>query len=174
MEGKNKMWMEAKIMCTVIAMVMIAIVISQIFYASMFLVFILFVAIGMMVFGDMIIGFKVSDYKPLFDPTPRGKELMELQLLDGRILFINTTKGAYGKRSFRVNKEDASVINDGDAGFILPNGNHGFRSHERFDRNIDPVRAKALQNMPGNNVKEMYYAAKEELGLDKEGVSDGE
>jgi len=154
------MWLEVKVICTIIAMVMIAIVISQIFYASMFLVFILFVAIGVMVFGDMIIGFKISDYKALFDPTPRGKELMELQLLDGHLLYMNTTKGAYGKRSFRVNKEDGSVINDGDAGFILPNGNHGFRAHERFDRNIDPARAKALQNMPGDNVKEIYIGGK--------------
>jgi len=155
------MWMEAHSGCNVIALVCIAIVISQIFFASQFLVFILFVAIAMVVFGNILIGSRITRFKPLFEPTPTGWELMELQLLDGRTHFMNTKKGAHGKRSFRINGEDATVINDGECNFTLHNGNRGFRAHEMFDGNVDPFRAKALQKMPGENVKEIYYKARE-------------
>lgn len=112
-----------------------------------------------MVFGDILIGMKIVDYKPVFESTPRGWELMELELLNGRLVFMNTKKGPYGKRSFRIHNEDATVINDGKANFTLPNGNRGFRSHENFDRNIDPHMAKALQQMEGGDIKEIYYQA---------------
>jgi len=132
---------------------------------DIFLAFLLLAAIFLVLMGDMIVGYKIttSDLKPLMDPTPKGKELMEWQQIDGRVRFINTAKGALGKRSFRSNGEDASVFNDGKANFKLPNGNTGFRAHENFDRNIDPSRAKALQQMKGDNIKEIYFQAKDKL-----------
>jgi len=158
------MYMEAKAVCTVISIICIAVIISQLIAANFFLAFLLFIAIAMMIFGDMILGFKITRFKPLFEPTPPGKELMELQLLDGRTHFINTTKGPHGKRSFRINKEDASVINDGNANFTLHNGNRGFRGHEMYDGNVDPFRAKALEKIVGDDVKEIYYTHREKRG----------
>jgi len=155
------MWMEVKAMFSVIAIVFIAIVLSQLLLLNQLLSFLLFAAMGVIIVSDIIIGVKTNDCKPIYDPTPRGWELMELQLLDGKVLFMNTRKGPHGKRSFRVNNEDASVINDGKAGFILPNGNRGFRAHENFDMSINPFRAKALEQMPGDNIKETYYLAKQ-------------
>jgi len=157
------MWMEAKVVFSGIAILMIAIVCSQIILFNMLIGFLCIMAIGLIIVSDMIIGIKISDFKALYDPTPRGWELMELQLLDGKVKFINTKKGAYGKRSFRIHNEDATVINDGDASFTLSNGNHGFRAHENFDRNVDPHRAKALSLMPGVDIKEMYYQARDAL-----------
>lgn len=165
------MWMEVKAVFTVIGMICIGVVISQIILLNFLLGLLLVVAIGMIVVSDLIIGIKIIDFKPVYDPTPFGWELMELQLLDGKTLFINTKKGAHGKRSFRINNEDASVINDGKGGFILSNGNRGFRAHENFDMNVDPFRAKALEQMDGKDVKEAYYLARD--FIDKKIEGDG-
>ena len=165
------MWMEAKVTISGIAIIMIAIVTSQIILLNNLLGFLCIVTVGLIIFSDMLIGIKISDFKPIYDPTPRGWELMELQLLDGKVEYILTKKGAHGKRSFRIHGEDATVINDGEANFTLSNGNRGFRAHENFDLSIDPHRAKALQQMPGDNVKEMYYEAMEDI-KNKEGKNE--
>jgi len=159
--------MEVKAVFSAITCIFIAIVLSQILPFSTLFGFLLIMAIGMIFMGDLIIGIKTNEYKPLYDRTPVGWELMELQLLDGKTVFMNTKKGPHGKRSFRINNEDATVINDGQSGFILSNGNHGFRAHENLDINIDPFRAKALEKMSAENVKEAYYEARQML--DKKG-----
>lgn len=153
------MWMEAKSVISGISLICIGIVTSQIIFLNMLLGFLLIVGIFLFIFGDILIGMKIVDYKPVFEPTPNGWELMELELLNGRVVFLNTHKGPYGKRSFRIHNEDATVINDGKANFILSNGNRGFYAHENFDRNIDPHMAKALQQMEGGDIKEIYYQA---------------
>lgn len=157
------MWMEVKAVISVIALVCVAVVCSQIILFNNLLGFLCIVTIFLIIFGDILIGIKTSDFKPLYDPTPRGWELMELQLLDGKVRYINTLKGPHGKRSFRIHGEDATVINDGKASFLLVNGNRGFRAHENFDMNVDPFRAKALEQMPGADIKEMYYLARNAL-----------
>lgn len=159
------MYLEVKALFSSVAMIFITIVLVNIMLYDFFFTFLLLAAIVMVLIGDMLIGYKIvtSDVKPIMEPTPKGKELMELQQIDGRVRFMNTTKGAYGKRSFRINGEDASVINDGAASFRLPSGNHGFRAHECFDMNVDPKRAKALQMMKGDNIKEMYLQAKDKI-----------
>lgn len=159
------MYLEVKALLSSVAIIFIAIVLANIIIYDFFFAFLLLAAVAMVLLGDMIIGYKitVSDAKPVMDPTPKSKELMELQQIDGRVRFINTTKEAHGKRSFRINGQDASVINDGTASFRLASGNHGFRAHECSDMNIDPKRAKALQQMKGDNIKEIYYQAKNEL-----------
>ena len=163
------MWMEAKMVIDAIAIIAVAIVCSQIILFNSLLGFLCIVCIGLVVFGDLLIGMKISDFKPVFEPTPMGWELIELQLLDGKTRFMNTKKGAHGKRSFRIHNEDASVINDGTANFTLTNGNRGFRAHENFDRNISPQRCKALSQMPGEDVKEIYYTAREHVKKQSEG-----
>jgi hypothetical protein len=159
------LYLEVKALFSSVAMIFIAIVLVRIMMVDLFLTFLLLVAIILVLMGDMFIGYKIvtSDVKPIMEPTPKGKELMELQQIDGRVRFMNTTKGAYGKRSFRINGEDASVINDGKAPFRLPSGNHGFRAHELFDMNVDPKRAKALQQMKGDNIKEVYFQEKNKI-----------
>jgi len=87
------MWMEVKAVFTVIAIVFLAIVISQILFFSPILAFLLIGSIFLLVMGDLLIGIKTNDYKALYDPTPKGFEPMELQLLDGNVHFINTRKG---------------------------------------------------------------------------------
>jgi len=155
------LYLEVKALFSSVAMIFIGIVLMYVLVQDIFLAFLLLASIFMVLIGDMLIGYKIvtSDMKPVMDPTPKGKELMELQQIDGRIRFINTTKGAHGKRSFRINNEDASVINDGEAPIRMPGGNQAFRAHECFDMNIDPKRAKALQQMEGDDIKEIYFRA---------------
>ena len=118
-------------------MIFIAMVLVHLIMVDLFLTFLLLIAIVLVLMGDMFFGYKVvvSDVKPIMEPTPKGKELMELQQIDGRVRFINTTKGAHGKRSFRRNGEDARVMNDGKAPFRLDSGNHGFCPVGRIERN---------------------------------------
>ena len=150
---------------TSMAMIFTAIALSQILFVNMIMGFLLLMSMFLMLFGDIIIGYKItaSDLKPLLEPTPPGKELLELQLLDGNVRFINTVKGPQGKRSFRMNGHDASIIHDGKAKFRLPGGNVGFRGHELFDQNVDPMRCKALEKMPGDTIKEAFYHFKNKL-----------
>jgi len=157
------MYLIIKSLFSVISMFLIAIVCSQILFLNLMLGFLLIVSVFLVLIGDILIGYKVTPFKPLFEPTPKGKELMEIQLLDGKTHFINTTKGPQGKRSFQMNQHDASVINDGKAQFRVTGGNIGFRAHELIDRNVDPYRAKALGKMPGDTIKELYYLTKQKL-----------
>lgn len=164
------MYLTIKSLLSVISMFMIGYVCSQILFLNLILGFLLIVALFLVLIGDLLIGYYITPFKPLFEPTPKGKELMEIQLLDGSTHFLNTRKGPQGKRDFWMNGHDASVINDGKAQFRVSGGNIGFRAHELIDRNVDPYRAKALQQMSGDSIKELYYLAKQKIG-DKLGRS---
>lgn len=159
------MYLEIKALLSVVAMVFIAIVLSQILFVNLLFSFLLFAAIFLIIFSDMFLGYKIvtSDAKPIIEPTPKGKELMELQLLDGTVRFLNTTKAPLGVRKFRLHGVDASTINDGRGMGRLPNGNVFFRAHESYDRNVIPMKAKALEKWEGKDIKEIYdnYAAEE-------------
>jgi hypothetical protein len=154
------MYMMVKSLFTTGAMICVSIVLVQILFVNFFLGFLLLISIFLMIFSDILLGWKVSPFKALFEPTPKGKEGMEIQLLDGTVIFMNTVKGPQGKRSFVVNGHDASVINDGKSQFRIAGGNVLFRAHELIDRNVDVKRCKALEQMPGDNIKELYYHAR--------------
>lgn len=158
------MYLVVKALLSAVSMIFIGIVCSQILLVDMLLGFFLIISIFLVILGDVIIGWKATPFKALFEPTPPGCELMEIQLLDGTTHFMNTRKGPQGKRDFRMNNHDASVINDGKAQFRVTGGNMGFRAHELLDRNVDPVRCKALEKMPGDNIKELYYLTRQEMG----------
>ena len=143
------MWLEVKALLTVMAMVFIAIPLAFMLYINILFAFLLFVAIGLFVFGDIIIGWQITknDLKPQMDTTPPGKETMGLITLTNRFRIINTTKGPEGKREFRFNKENASVINKGDCQLRLLNGNSMFLAHESHDENINLAEAKYAENL---------------------------
>lgn len=160
------MYMEVKSIFSVVSMIFIGIVLSQIIFLNLVFGVLLFMSIFFIILGDLILGIRITPFRPIFEPTPPGKELTECQLIDGTVLFINTTKAPLGKREFVVHKKEASVINDGKGRFRLVNGNIGFRSHERFDRSIDPKRCKYLEYMPVDNIQELYKYAKEKDKVD--------
>lgn len=155
------MWLEVKAILSVVAFIFIAVVLSQILFLNMLLSMLLFFAIGMVFFGDMLIGYQITKnhLKPLMDPTPANKELCILFTIGGMIDFINTTKGSLGKREFVYHKQEASVINDGKYPIRMINGNHGFVGHESYDKNVNLYKARALEQMSGDDIKEIYYNA---------------
>jgi len=159
------MWLEIKAMMTSIGIIFITI---GIFLNEMFMVLLLILmGIGIIVFGDVIIGYQitVNECKPQMDRTPGGYELTIFQELGGggKIHFINTKKAPLGQRKFRFHNKEAIAITNGKGMGTLPNGNRFFFSHESYDKNIEPARCKAYEQLPGENLKETYEEVMKEI-----------
>lgn len=158
------MWLEVKVLLSVISMIFIGIVLSQILFLNLILGFLLIMSIGLIFMGDLLIGWQITrnHLKPLMDPIPVSKELCVLHTIGGLMDFIVTRKGPMGKREFSYyNREnraisEASVINDGSYPIRTINGNTGFIAHESYDMNVDLREAKALEQCEGDDIKEIY------------------
>lgn len=153
------MWLELKAVMTSMSCIFL---ILGVLLPAFILVFF---AIGLFIFGDIIIGYQITsnELKPVMDKTPYGHELTIFQEIGGRVHFINTKKDRLGQRKFRFHNREASAFNDGKGMFTLPNGNRGFFSHERYDKNIDPARCKVMEQLHGDNVKEIYSKTIEDI-----------
>jgi len=151
------MWLEAKIMINIIAMIFIAIVLSQILMLNMVFGFLLFASIFMIVFGDMLIGYQIkhNHLDVIMDPCPANQEICVLFDFGGHIDFIRTMKGMLGTRQFVKYKKEATIINDGRYQVRFINGNHGFVGHESYDKNVDLYKAEALDKSYGDNIEEI-------------------
>lgn len=151
------MWIEVKIMLSIIAMIFIAIVLSQILFLNMLYGFLLFVSIGMIVFGDILIGYQIkhNHLDVLMDPCPAGQEICILFDFSGNLDFQKVKKGPLGVRQFVKYKKEASIINNGDYQVRCINGNHGFIGHESYDKNVNLYKAEALDKLPGDNMEEI-------------------
>lgn len=151
------MWLEAKLLLTIIANIMIAIVLTQIILLNMLLGTLLLFAIGLIIMGDMIIGYQIkhNHLDVLMDPNRPDQETCILCDFSGHIDFIRTIKGPLGKREFIKYKKEASIINNGDYPIRLINGNHGFIGHENYDQNVNLNKAEALDQLEGDDIKEI-------------------
>lgn len=151
------MWLEAKILLSIVAMVFIAIVISQIVLLNIVFGFLLFIAIFVIVFGDIIIGYQIkhNHLDVLIDPCPSSQEICVLFDFSGNIDFVRCAKGPLGVRQFMRYKKEASVINDGRYQIKFINGNHGFVGHESYDKNVDMYKAEALDKLKGDTIEEI-------------------
>jgi hypothetical protein len=166
---RNKtLWLEVKILFSVIAMVFIAIVLSQIFlYMDMMLSFLLLMSIGMITIGDMMIGSRIkhNHVDKLIDTPPKGKEFAAILTLTGLLDFIWVDKKPYGKREFMYHGQEASFFNRGDSQIHTLNGNIGCLAHEDHDENINLNESKAAESISkdfhSDDIKDVYYKAKE-------------
>jgi len=151
------MWLEAKVMLSMIAVIFIAIVLSQIILLNMLYGFLLIVGIGLVVFSDIIIGHQISrnHLNVLMDPMAPGYELCVLFDFSGNIDFLKVKKGPLSTREFVKYKKEANIINNGDFQIRCINGNHGFVGHEDYGRNVNLLKAEALDKLPGDNIKEI-------------------
>ena len=158
------MWLEIKALIT--GMGCVFMMLGALLPAFM----LIFFAFGLFIFGDIIIGYQITsnELKNQMDRTPPGYELTVFQELGGggRVHFINTLKAPLGQRKFRFHNKEAVAITDGKGMGTLPNGNRFFFSHESYDKNIDPARAKAYSKLPGDDLKETYDTIIKEI--DKE------
>lgn len=160
------MWLEVKIVFSVISMVFIAIVLSQIILLNFLLAFLLIASIGLIILGDMIIGYQIkhNHVDKLIDPCPAGRELGIVFTITGLLDFIWANKKPQGKREFVYHGEEAAYINNGDYPIHTINGNHGSLVHESHDENMNLFEAKAaeriVEDYDTKNIKEVYTKAK--------------
>ena len=106
-----------------------------------------------------MLGIKITntDANLWFDPLPQGtKELCILQTLSGLIALIPVVKGVKGIRYGVLHKKKIAVLNEGDGEFHTKNGNLGFFAHENYDKNINLQECKALEQLDGDDIKEIY------------------
>lgn len=151
------MWLEAKIILSMVAMIFISIVSTMVFHLNMLMFFLLFISIFLIIFGDILIGYQIkhNHLDVIMDPCPSSHEICVLFDFGGNIDFLRTRKGPLGTRQFLRYKKEASVINDGKYQVRFINGNHGFVGHEDYDKNVDLYKAEALDKLPGDNIEEI-------------------
>jgi len=160
------MWLEGKIMFSIISWVCIAIVVSQIILINALLGFLLVVALGMGFLGDLIICWTVkkNHVDKLFEPVPPGMELGIVVTLTGLIDFVWATKKPYGKREFVYNGEEASYVNKGTFPIHALNGNYGSLVHENYDEEVNLSQARAANKIKeefnSEDVEEIYEKIK--------------
>lgn len=159
------MYLEIKAIFSSIGIICAGIVMGFLLFSNILLTVILLVSIIFFIIGDLFLGFKIVRYdlKPQLDPTPPGQETCILFDLTKNFRIINTFKKPHGKREFRYNNQDASVINKGNYQVRLPNGNGAFIAHESYDENIDLFEAKYAEKLKKktgtSNLKEIYAMA---------------
>lgn len=151
------MWLEAKILISIIGMIFVAIVLSQIIMFNFLLGFLLFAVMGLMVFDNMLIGYQIkhNHLDILIDPCPPGQENCILFDFSGNVTFVRTRKGPLGARQFVRYKKEATIINDGSYQVRFINGNHGFIGHESYDKNVNLYKAEAFDKLKGDRLKEV-------------------
>ena len=159
------MYLEIKSVISGIAVVLIFFVISQILFANMLLAFLLFAGVFAFIFGDILIGIQITNTNAnyIYDPLPQGtKELCILQTLSGLVDFMPVTKGVKGIRYGVLHKKKIAVLNEGDGQFHTRNGNLGFFAHENYDKDINSLECKALEQLDGDDIKEIYRNLKDD------------
>ena len=158
------MWLEIKALMTGVGSIIILIGILTGDF-SIFMIMLAMMGIVTIILGDILVGYQITkdELKPVMDSTPRGFELTAFQEINGRLHFINTKKAELGQRKFLFHNKQAVVITNGEGMFTTANGNRGFFSHEKYDKNIEPGRAKALEQLPGDNIREIYENVVKEM-----------
>lgn len=160
------MWLEVKILFSVIAMVFIAIVLSQVLFVNLLFAMVLFMAIGLIFIGDILIGSKIkhNHLDKVMDTPPAGKEFAILLTLNGMVDFIWADKKPVGKREFVYHGQEASYFNHGDSQIHTINGNYGCLIHENHDENINLNEVKVAEEISRDfqtsDIKDVYYKAK--------------
>jgi len=135
-------------------------------FVNVTLSFLLFMAIGLLVFSDMIIGNQITRNRAryMIDKAPPGHVLAVILTINNMVDMEWARKGPYGKREFKYNGREVSVIDKGDYPVHFPNGNIGFICHEKSEKNLnmhDVVYADNLRKkFKTNNIKEMFHIAK--------------
>ena len=153
------MYLEIKAVISSIAILLIFVVISQIILVNVLLGFLLFAAVGAFIFGDVLLGVKITNTNAnyWYDPLPQGtQELCIMQTLSGLAALVPVTKGPKGIRYGVLHKKKVAVLNTGHGQFYTRNGNLGFFAHENYDKNINLLECKALEDLDGDDIKEIY------------------
>ena len=151
------MWVEVNCMFSAIAMIILGIIIAFTFWTSIFLAFLGFIVLAMVFMGTFLISYQIkhNHVDVLIDPCPANQEICVLFDYGGNVDFCKVKKGPLGVRQFMKYKKEASIINDGTYQLRFVNGNRGFVGHESYDINVNLKKAKALDKLPGKDIKEI-------------------
>jgi len=164
------MYLEIKSVISGIACILIFFVCSQIILIDSLLGFLLFAGAGAFIFGDILLGIKITNTNAnlWYDPLPQGThELCVIKTLGGLLDLMPVIKGVKGIRYGVLHKKKIAVLNKGDEQFHTRNGNLGFFAHENYDKNINLKECKALEDLDGDDIKEIYKNLKSKSSSDK-------
>lgn len=160
------MWLEVKLVISIVGIIFISIVLSQIILLNFMLGFLLIMAIGLILLSDILISYQIkhNHVDKLIDPCPSSYELTVLHTLTGLIDFIWAKKGPQGKREFVYNNQEASYTNNGDYPIHTINGNFGSVTHESHDENVNLYDAKFAEKICDefdvDDIKDLYHKVK--------------
>jgi len=153
------MILELKGMFTILGLAMLSIVIGLIMTANFFLSFLLMMGLIFFIIGDIFLYVKIINTQAnrWMEPNKPDQEKCILFDMAHNVTLQRVTKKEEGKREFvRYNKE-ASIINRGRYPIRFPNGDRGFVGHESYDLDVDLVETEALDQLPGDDIKEIYH-----------------
>lgn len=155
------MILEMKGFFTIISVSMTAIVIGLTINQAFLLSFILIMGLMFSIIGEAFLYVKMFNTQAnrWLESNKPDQEKCILFDMSHNVTLQRVTKKEEGKREFvRYNKE-ASIINRGRYPIRFPNGDRGFVGHESYDLDVDLAEAEALDQLPGEDIKEIYHKA---------------
>lgn len=152
------MYLELKGLFTAIGCIFLAIVMGIFFSIDFFIVFLIMIGFLFFIIGDLFLGVKMvtTHANRWLEPNKPGQEKCVLFDLAGNIDLERCWKKEEGKREFVKYKKEATIINRGKYPIRFPNGDRGFVGHESYDKDVDLSEADALDELPGDDIKEVY------------------
>jgi len=162
------MWLEIKAAFTIVGIFIIGLNFLTHPFDFLLKIVIFFVGIMILIVGEAIFGIKMinTDAINILDTTAPGETVVAAEQVGGGYRFLKAKIGMLGKLEFRLSKNKAGIVDDGKAPKRLPNGSPMVLAHVLYDRNINPVKAKFLEeeskNLKIKDVKELYEAYQKE------------
>jgi hypothetical protein len=155
------MILEMKGMFTIISLSMMGLVIGLVMNANFLLAFLLIIGLMFSIIGDVFLYVKIINTQAnrWMENNKPDQEKCILFDLAHNVTLQRVTKKEEGKREFVRYGKEASVINRGRYPIRFPNGDRGFVGHESYDLDVDLVEAEALDQLPGDDIKEIYHKA---------------
>jgi len=155
------MILEIKGMFTIISLSMMGLVIGLVMNANFLLAFLLIIGLMFSIIGDVFLYVKIINTQAnrWMENNKPDQEKCILFDLAHNVTLQRVTKKEEGKREFVRYGKEASVINRGRYPIRFPNGDRGFVGHESYDLDVDLVEAEALDQLPGDDIKEIYHKA---------------
>jgi len=155
----TRMILEMKGMFIVISMMMSGIVIGLLINTDFLLAFFLIMGMMFSIIGDVFLYVKLVNTQAnrWMESNKPDQEKCILFDLAHNVTVQRVTKKEEGKREFVRYGREASIINRGRYPIRFPNGDRGFVGHESYDLDVDLVETEALDQLPGDDIKEIYH-----------------
>lgn len=153
------MILELKGMFTIIGIIMFGLVIGIMMNLDFFIAFLAIIGMMFMIIGDVFLYVKLINTQAnrWMEGNKPDQEKCILFDLAHNVTIQRVTKKEEGKREFVRYGKEASIINRGRYPIRFPNGDRGFVGHESYDLDVDLFETEALDQLPGDDIKEIYH-----------------